>query len=174
MKVASTIKVTNKNKEKQREVRVTFEKKNELLTSQTTSVKRKVEIEASEKKEHKKIKLSVTSQSCECVRAINEWKINLRALNEARTSLSNFVAFLMLSSMWYFFWILCQRHFQILIRCLALRVMNEKQLSIRMSDCWARRWNIEKLMNSHSDWFQVYMIVDVQNDDDENINDDDN
>jgi hypothetical protein len=174
MRTASTIKVTNRDKEKQREVRMILERKDELLTSQITSVKRKAEIEASEEKEHKRIKLSVTSQSCECVRVTDEWKIDLRALNEARASLSNFVAFLMLSLMWYFFWILCQRHFQILIRCFVLRVMNEKQLSMRMNDYWARRWNIEKLINSHSDWFQAYMIVDVQNDDDEDINDDDN
>jgi hypothetical protein len=72
MRVASTIKVTNKNKKKQREVRVTLERKDELLMSQTTSVKRKAEIEASEEKEHKRIKLSITSQSCECVRITDE------------------------------------------------------------------------------------------------------
>jgi hypothetical protein len=72
MRTASTIKVTNKNKEKQREVRVILERKDELLTSQITSVKRKTKIEALEEKEHKRIKLSVTSQSCECVRATDE------------------------------------------------------------------------------------------------------
>jgi hypothetical protein len=51
---------------------VILERKNELLTSQTTLVKRKAEIEALEKEEHKRIKLSVTSQSCECVRVIDE------------------------------------------------------------------------------------------------------
>jgi hypothetical protein len=72
IKIASTIKVTNKNKEKQREIRVTLERKDELLTSQITSVKRKAKIEALKEKEHKKIKLSITSQSCECVKVINE------------------------------------------------------------------------------------------------------
>jgi hypothetical protein len=72
MRIASTIKVTNKNKKKQREVRVTLERKDELLTSQTTSIKRKAEIETLEEKEHKRIKLSVTSQSCECMRTTDE------------------------------------------------------------------------------------------------------
>jgi hypothetical protein len=166
---APTIKVTNKDKGKQREVRVTPERKDGLLTPQATPAKRKAETEASEEEGHKRIKLPVTPQPCECVGATDGWKADLRALDEARAPLPNFAAFLMLSPVWYSSWTLCQRHFQVLARCLALRVVDEEQLSVRMGGCWARRWNIEELINSHPDWFQAYMVAGVQDDDDEDM-----